>query len=232
MKRVPGFHAAGAVAPAVAGNPVLDRSRQAAPSLQRREFKHTFRHLTATALLSLEQFTHHVAKRWVEDDQGGRRHTRLFHDFSATGTGPAINRTRQWCSHGFAELEATKVFRQHRQPRNPATGQFDQPRPKGLGSCPQFWQLLRAKYAYLCIKAGLPIRNNKGKILYQDPKQTLAEQRGPLPARSRPRPGKVAPIRPVRRAPDPSEAEQWAALTESQRRWVLQVDLPGFAPPG
>ena len=234
MKRVHGFHTAGDVAPAPAGagNTARDPTRQAAPSVDSPQFKNVFRHLTATALLSMDELAFHAAKQWIDDDQLGRRHTTLFHDFSAKGTGEHIDRSRQWTSHGFAELEATKVFRQRPQPRNPDTGRFDQTRPKLLGNCPQFWQLAKAKYAYLCIKDGLPIRNKKGKILYQAPKQTLAEQRGPLPARSRPRPGKVAPIRPVRRDPDPSEAEQWAALTESQRRWVLQVDLPGFAPPG
>ena len=216
MKRVPGFAIAGDVAQVPAA------AERAAPSIQSPAFKHTFRHLTATALLSLEQFTYHIARRWVEDDQVGRRHTRLFHDFSATATGAAIDRSRQWCSHGFAELEAADVFRQRRQRRNPATGQFDEPRPKLLGACPQFWQLVKAKYAYLCIQAGLPIRNTKGKILYQDPQQTLAASRGQLPPR------------PARRlaAPDPSEAELWAALTPSQQRWVLQVNLPGFTPPG
>ena len=227
MKRVPGFHAVGDVAqtPAIAGNTARPTPPSAAPSVQSPEFKNTFRHLTATALLSMEQFTHHVAQRWVEDDRAGRRQTRLFHDFSATGTGAKIDRTRQWCSHGFAELEAAKVFRQRRQRRTPETGEFDQPRPKLLGSCPQFWQLLRAKYAYLCMKAGLPIRNKKGKILYQDPKQTLAEYRA---QRSGPR----RPVRPPRPVPEPGEAEQWAALTPSQQRWVLQINLPGFTPPG
>jgi len=227
MKRVSGFSTAGDVAQAsaIAGNPALDTTRSAAPSIQSPAFKNTFRHLTATALLSMEQFTHHVAQRWVEDDQAGRRHTRLFHDFSATGTGAKIDRSRQWCSHGFAELEAAQVFRQRRQPRNPETGEFDQPRPKLLGACPQFWQLLRAKYAYLCIKDGLPIRNNKGKIIYQDPKQTVAEYRDQRPA---PR----QPARAPRPVPEPSAAEQWAALTPSQQRWVLQIDLPGFTPPG
>ena len=227
MKRVPGFHAAGDVAqaPARAGNTAPPAPPLAAPSVQSPAFKNTFRHLTATALLSMEQFTHHVAQRWVEDDQAGRRQTRLFHDFSATGTGAKIDRTRQWCSHGFAELETAKVFRQRRQRRNPETGAFDQPRPKLLGSCPQFWQLLRAKYAYLCMKAGLPIRNKKGKILYQDPKQTLAEYRAQ-------RSGRRRPARPPRPVPEPSATEQWAALTPSQQRWVLQVNLPGFTPPG
>ena len=224
MKRVPGFHTAGDVAqaPAIAGN--------TAPSVQSPEFKHALRALTATALLSFEQFAYHVAARWVEDDQVGRRHTRLYHDFSATGTGAKIARTRQWTSHGFAELEAAKVFRQRRQPRNPETGKLDQPRPKLLGSCSQFWQLVKAKYAYLCIQRGLPIRTNKGKILYQDPKQTLAAYRGQRPAPRRPE--KAGPLRHGRPVPDPSEAEQWAALTPSQQRWVLQVNLPGFAPPG
>ena len=227
MKRVPGFSTAGDVAPAppTPGNPPPPPPPSAAPSVQSPAFKNTFRHLTATALLSMEQFTHHVAHRWVEDDQAGRHQTRLFHDFSATGTGAKIDRTRQWCSHGFAELEAAKVFRQRRQRRNPETGEFDQPRPKLLGSCPQFWQLLRAKYAYLCMKAGLPIRNKKGKIIYQDPKQTLAEYRAQHPGRPR-------PARPPRPVPEPSEAEQWAALTPAQQRWVLQINLPGFTPPG
>ena len=68
-------------------------------------------------------------------------------------------------------------------------------------------------------------RPNKGKIIYQDPKQTVAEYRGQRPGR---RPPACSP-RPV---PEPSEAEQWAALTPSQRRWVLQINLPGFTPPG
>ena len=225
MKGVPGFHAAGDVAqaPALAGSP--------APSIRSPEFKNTFRHLTATALLSMEQCAYHIARRWVEDDQVGRRHTRLFHDFSATATAAKLDRSRQWCSHGFAELEAADVFRQRSQRRNPATGQFDEPRPKLMGACPQFWQLVKAKYAYICIQAGLPIRNKKGRIIYQDPKQTLAEHRGQLPTRL-PRPEKVAHIRHGRPVPEPSEAEQWAAMTPSQQRWVLQVNLPGFSPPG
>ena len=225
MKRVPGFHGPAVLAqdPAIAGN--------SAPSIRRPAFKNTFRHLTATALLSMEQCAYHFARRWFEDDQGGRRHTRLFHDFSTTATAAALDRSRQWCSHGFAELEAADVFRQRRQRRNPATGQFDEPRPKLMGACPQFWQLVKAKYAYLCIQAGLPIRNKKGKVIYQDPKQTLAEHRGQLPARRR-RPEKVAHIRSGRPVPDPSEDEQWAGMTPSQQRWVLQVNLPGFSPPG
>ena len=222
MKRVPGFAVAGDVAQAPAA------AERAAPSIQSPEFKNTFRHLTATALLSMEQFTYHIARRWVEDDQVGRRHTRLFHDFSATATGAAIDRSRQWCSHGFAQLEAADVFRQRRQRRNPATGQFDEPRPKLLGACREFWQLVKAKYAYLCIQAGLPIRNNKGKVIYQDPKQTLAEYHGQRSALPR----KVVHSRPGRPVSDPSEIEQWAALTPSQQRWVLQIDLPGFTPPG
>ena len=75
------------------------------------------------------------------------------------------------------------------------------------------------------MKAGLPIRNKKGKILYQDPKQTLAEYRAQ-------RSGRRRPARPPRPVPEPSAAEQWAALTPSQQRWVLQVNLPGFTPPG
>ena len=232
MKRVHGFQTAGDVAQAQAGagNTALDTTRQAAPSIQSPEFKHALRALTATALLSFEQFAYHVAERWVDDDQIGRRHTRLFHDFSAKGTGGKIARTRQWTSHGFAELEALKVFRQRRQPRNPENGRFDQTRPKLLGNCSQFWQLAKAKYAYRCIRDGLPIRNNKGKILYQDPKQTLAEYRGQRP--TKPRPQKVTPLRPGRPVPEPSAAEQWAALTPSQQRWVLQMNLPGFTPPG
>lgn len=232
MKRVPGFQTAADVAqaPAIAGNTARDTPRPAAPSIQSPEFKHALRALTATALLSFEQFAYHAAKQWMDDDLLGRRHTRLYHDFSAKGTGRKIDRTRQWTSHGFAELEALKVFRQRRQQRNPATGQFDQPRPKLLGNCSQFWQLAKAKYAYLCIQAGLPIRNKKGKIIYQDPKQTLAEYRGQRPARRRSE--KVAHIRPRRPVPEPSAAEQWAALTPSQQRWVLQMNLPGFTPPG
>ena len=232
MKRVPGFSTAGDVAqaPARARNPALDTPRQAAPSIQSPAFKNTFRHLTATALLGMEQCAYHIARRWVEDDQVGRRHTRLFHDFSATATGAKIDRSRQWCSHGFAELEAADVFRQRRQRRNPATGQFDEPRPKLMGACPQFWQLVKAKYAYLCIQAGLPIRNNKGKIIYQDPKQTLAEYHGQRPASRRPE--TAGHLRGGRPVPDPSDAEQWAAMTPSQQRWVLQIDLPGFTPPG
>ncbi len=224
MKRVPGFSTAGAVAqaPAIAGKTAPAPASRAERRRERPEFKHTFRHLTATALLSSEEYAHHAARRWVEDDKARRRHTRIFHDFSATGTGGHIDRSRQWTSHAFAELEAAKVFRQLPQPRNPETGRFDQPRPKLMGSCPQFWQLVKAKYAYLCMKDGLPIRNKKGKIIYQDPKQTLAAQRAPRPARPTP----------ARAAPEPSEAEQWAALTPSQQRWVLQVNLPGFTPPG
>ena len=219
MKRVPGFATAGDVAQAPA------RPTPAAPSVDSPAFKHALRHLTATALLSFEQFAFHVAGRWVEDDRLGRRHTRLYHDFSATGTGAKIDRTRQWTSHGFAELETTKVFRQFPQPRNPESGEFDQARPKLLGNCSQFWQLAKAKYAYLCIQAGLPIRNNKGKIIYQDPKQTVAAQRGRAGQR---RPEKAR----ARAVPEPSEAEQWAALTPAQQRWVLQINLPGFTPPG
>ena len=232
MKRVHGFHIAGdmAQAAAIAGNTAPDPPRPPAPSVDSPAFKNIFRHLTATALLSMDELAYHVSKQWVDDDLLGRPHTRLFHDFSAKGTGEHIDRSRQWTSHGFAELEAAKVFRQRPQPRNPETGQFDRTRPKLLGSCPQFWQLAKAKYAYLCIQAGLPIRNNKGKILYQDPKQTLAEYRGQLP--TKPRPRKVSHLRPGRPVPEPSEAEQWAALTPSQQRWVLQINLPGFTPPG
>ena len=221
MKRVPGFAPVGDVVQAPARPAAASR---AAPSVESPTFKNTFRHLSATALLSMEQCAFHTARRWVEDDRAGRRHTRLFYDFSATGTGAKIDRSRQWTSHGFAELETADVFRQRPQRRNPATGQFDEPRPKLLGACPQFWQLAKAKYAYLCIQAGLPIRTNRGKILYQDPKQTLAEHRAPGGRRmENPRP------RPV---PEPSEAEQWAALTPTQQRWVLQINLPGFTPPG
>lgn len=231
MKRVPGFHTAGDVAQAPARAAKASRATPppAAPSIESPEFKHALRALTATALLSFEQFAYHAAKQWMDDDQVGRRHTRLYHDFSAKGTGRKIDRTRQWTSHGFAELEALKVFRQRRQPRNPENGRFDQTRPKLLGNCSQFWQLAKAKYAYLCIQAGLPIRNNKGKILYQAPQQTLAEYRGQLPGQARPRKGRGRPARPV---PEPSAAEQWAALTPSQQRWVLQMNLPGFTPPG
>ena len=228
MKRVPGFHAAGDVAsaPAIARNPARDTMRPAAPSIQSPAFKHALRALTATALLSFEQLAFHAAKQWIADDRGGRRHTRLYHDFSAKGTGRKIDRSRQWTSHGFAELEALKVFRQRRQPRNPENGRFDQTRPKLLGSCSQFWQLAKAKYAYLCIQAGLPIRTNQGKILYQAPKQTLAAYRGQRPGPPRPGTGRARPV------PEPSAAEQWAALTPSQQRWVLQMNLPGFTPPG
>ena len=220
MKRISGFSTAGDVAQA--SPPAPPNANRAERRRGRREFKNTFRHLTATGLLSMDQLVAHVAKRWVEDDLAGQPHTRRFVDFSATGTAPKIGRSRQWTSHGFAELEATKVIRQFPQPRNPVNGKFTETRPKRLGSCREFWQLLRGKYAALCLQAHLPIRNDKGKIIAQDPKQAVAASRGQLP----PRPGQP------RAVPDPSAAEQWAAMTPAQQRWALQFNLPGFTPPG
>ena len=224
MKRVPGFSTAGDVAqaPANAGNTAPAPASRAERRRKRPPFKHALSALTSTALLAFEQFAYHAAQRWVEDDQAARRHTRLFHDFSATATAAKLDRSRQWTSHSFGELEAVRVFNQRPQRRNPATGQFDETRPKLIGDCSQFWQLVKAKYAYLCIQAGLPIRNKKGKVIYQDPKQTVAAQRAPRPARPAP----------ARAAPDPTLAEQWAAMTEAQRRLALQFTLPGFTPPG
>lgn len=224
MKRIPGFIAAGDVAqaPATARKTAPPPANRAERRRQGRAVKHPLPPLTLTARLALDAVAYHASARWVADDRAGRRHTRLFHDFSATGTGRKIGRTRQWTSHGFAELEAAKVFRQLPQPRNPETGRFDQTRPKLLGPCGQFWETAKAKYAFLCMQAHLPIRNKKGKIIYQDPKQTEAELRGQLPKR------------PVQRraVPAPSAAEQWAAMTEAQRRRALQFNLPGFTPPG
>ena len=224
MKRISGFSTAGDVAqaPAAAGHTAPAGANRAERRRRRREVKHRLPPLTLTARLSLDELAYHAAERWVDDDQVGRRHTRLFHDFSAKGTGLKIGRTRQWTSHGFAELEAAQVFRQLPQPRNPENGKFTETRPKVLGPCGQFWETAKAKYAYLCLKAHLPIRNKTGKIISQDPKQTVAEEHGQLPKR---------PGRP-RAVPDPSTAAQWADMTEAQRRWALQFNLPGFTPPG
>lgn len=224
MKRVAGFSTVGDVAqaPATGGKTARAGANRAERRRKRRAVKHPLPPLTLTAHLSLDELAYHAAERWVDDDLAGRRHTRLFYDFSAKGTGRKIGRTRQWTSHGFAELEAAKVFRQLPQPRNLENGKFTETRPKVLGQCGQFWDTAKAKYAAACMKAHLPIRNKKGKIIYQDPKQAVAELRGQLPKR------------PARRraAPDPTEAEQWAALTPAQQRWALQINLPGFTPPG